>query len=269
MKKILYLFSVICSLLLISCEEEIVLNFDQNKPRLVIEGNIFVGEPTLNKITLSTTTDFYDSVFPKINNATVQITDLSTNIVYNFLNNNNGDFINNNFNPQVGKSYQLTVIYNNETYTATSTLLTSPEVISVDQKNDGGFTGDSYEINFNFKDNPNEENFYLVQIISPVDKTYAVFNDQFSNGNVMSDLYFYEKTDLQPGDQLTHYITSINKQYYNYLSKLISISGESGNPFASPVGTIKGNIINQNNQQNFALGYFHISKRNQYNYTIK
>lgn len=269
MKKIFFICTLIFSLSLISCEEEITLDFDKTVPRLVIEGNIFVGEPALNKIRLSTTTDFYSSVFPKINNATVQITDLNSNTVYPFLNTNNGLYENNDFNPEMGKNYQLTVVYNNETYTATSTLLASPEIINVDQKNDGGFTGDSYEIKFNFQDNANEENFYLVQLIAPIDDAYAVFDDQFSNGNIMSDLYFYEKTDVKPGDKLTHYITSINKQYYNYLSKLISNSGEGGNPFASPVGTIKGNIVNQNNQQNFALGYFHISKRNKYTYTIK
>ncbi|UUV21371.1 DUF4249 domain-containing protein [Paenimyroides aestuarii] len=269
MKKYLYLFSLLFSFLLISCEEEIVLDFDETIPRLVIEGNIFMGEPAFNKITLSTTTDFYSSIKPSVNNAQVSITDLSNNTVYEFVNNNNGDFLNTTFLPEIGGTYELTVIYNNETYKATSTVIDSPEVLNVDQKNDGGFTGDSYEITFNFQDNPNEENYYLVQIISPADEGFGVINDQFSNGNIMGDLYFYEKEDIKPGDDLTHYIAAINKQYYNYLAKLFSISGETGNPFASPVGTIKGNIINQTDEANFALGYFHIAKRNQYNYIVK
>ena len=106
-------------------------------------------------------------------------------------------------------------------------------------------------------------------MISPVDTSFSVTNDQFTNGNLMSDLYFYDKEDLKQGDQLTHYITSISKEYYNYLSKLLSISGESGNPFASPSGTIKGNMVNTNNKDRFALGFFNISQRNQHIYIVK
>lgn len=268
MKRFFYLFSLIFSFLFISCEEDIILDFDKTVPRLVIEGNIFVEEE-IARIKLSTTTDFYSNVFPKVDGAQVQLINPETNEIYMFANIGEGNYIASNITFEEEGNYELTVVYNNETYRAASTLLPSPEVIDVDQKNDGGFSGESYEINFNFQDNPNEENYYLVQVVSPVDNAFGVINDQFSNGNIMSDLYFYDKEDIKPGDQLTHYITSINKQYYNYLSKLFSISGESGNPFASPVGTIKGNIVNQTNEENFALGYFHIAKRNQYNYIVK
>ncbi len=257
------------SFLLISCEEEIILDFDKTIPRLVIDGNIFVGESQFNKIHLSTTTDFYSGVFPTVNNATVSVKDMANNFVYEFSNEGNGDFVNETFLPAVGSTYELTVVYNDETYKGTSTLLASPTVINVDQKNDGGIMGDSYEINFNFQDNADEENYYLVQMISPVDIFFGVTDDQFSNGNIMSDLYFYDKEDLKQGDTLNHFITSVNKEYYNYLSKLLSISGESGNPFSSPMGTIKGNMVNENNKDNFALGFFHIAQRNQYVYTVK
>ena len=269
MKKFLYIFASVCSLLFVSCEEDITLDFDKNVPRLVIEGNLFVGETDYNKIHLSTTTDFYSGVFPTVNNAEVTIKDTDSNTVYQFANVGNGDFTNELFQPEIGGNYELTVVYNNETYKATSTLLATPEILTVDQKDDGGFGGDSYEITFNFQDNANEENYYLVQMISPVDNYFGVTDDKFTNGNIMNDLYFFDKEDLKSGDNLNHYITSINKQYHQYLSKLLSISGDSGNPFSSPMGTIKGNIVNQTNQSNFALGYFHIAKRNHYTYTVK
>lgn len=269
MKKLLYIFVSVCSLLFVSCEEDITLDFDKNVPRLVIEGNLFVDETDYNKIHLSTTTDFYSGVFPTVNNAEVSIKDTDNNTAYQFASIGNGDFTNELFQPEIGKNYELTVVYNSETYTAASTLLSSPEILSVDQKDDGGFGGDSYEIMFNFQDNANEENYYLVQMVSPVDKYFGVTDDQFTNGNIMNDLYFYDKEDLKPGDALNHSISSISKQYHQYLSKLLSISGESGNPFSSPMGTIKGNIVNQTNQSNFALGYFHIAKRNHSIYTVK
>lgn len=269
MKKLLYIFASICSLFFVSCEEDITLDFDKNIPRLVIDANLFVGETDYNKIHLSTTTDFYSGVFPTVNNAEVSIKDTDSNTVYQFANVGNGDFTNELFQPEIGGNYQLTVVYNNETYTATSTLLSSPEILTVNQKDDGGFGGDSYEITFNFQDDANEENYYFFQLISPADNLLGVADDQLTNGNILNDLYIFDKEDLKPGDTLNHSITSISKQYHQYLSKLLSISENSGNPFASPMGTIKGNIVNQTNQSNFALGYFHIAKRNQYTYTVK
>lgn len=269
MKKLLYIFASICSLFFVSCEEDITLDFEKNIPRLVIEGNMFMEETEFNKIHLSTTTDFYSGVYPTVNNANVSIKDINNNTLYNFTNTGDGDFTNENFSPQINGNYELTVVYNNETYKATSTLLTAPEVIDVVQINDGGIIGDSYEFRFNYQDNPNEENYYLTQLISPIDKYFFVTDDQLTNGNIMNDLYFYDKEDLKTGDELMHSITSVSKEYHQYLSKLLSISGENGNPFSSPMGTIKGNIVNQTNQSNFALGYFHIAKRNHSIYTVK
>lgn len=268
MKKLFYIFSIICSMFLVSCEENITLDFDKNVPRLVIQGNIFTGED-IHRIKLSTTTDFYSDVFPKIDNATVSLTNLQTNEVFEYQNTGGGNYIVGSFFPEVNETYQLTVEYNNEIYTATSTILPSPEIINVDQNDDGGIIGDSYEFRFNFQDNPNEENYYLVQMISPIDNLFGVTDDKFTDGKIMNDLYFYDKEDIKPGDDLNHYINSISKEYHQYLSKLLSISSGSGNPFSSPTGTIKGNIVNQTNQSNFALGYFHLAKRNHYTYTVK
>ncbi|MBA5791795.1 DUF4249 domain-containing protein [Flavobacterium sp. xlx-214] len=269
MKNILYLLCTLLGLTFISCEEEVQLNFDEHTPRLVIDGNVFVGEEDFVRIKLSTTTDFYANVFPKVDNANVSIKDLNTNQTYTLSNTGEGNFITADLKPEMGTTYELMVVYKNETYKATSTLLTSPEVISVDQVNDGGIMGDSYEFRFNFQDNANEQNYYLIQMISPIDHFFGVTDDQFTNGNVMNDLYFYDKEDIKAGDELHHALNSVSKDYYNYLSKLLSISGESNNPFASPMGTIKGNIVNQTNEKNYALGYFHMAKRSHYIYKVQ
>lgn len=269
MKKLLPILLLISCFSLTSCEEEIVLDLDKNVPRLVIEGNLFVDESLYNNIHLSTTTDFYSNVFPSVNDAQVSIKDLTNNVDYPFTNIGKGDFSNTDFRPKTDNQYELTVVYKNEIYKATSTLLESPEITNIEQKNDGGFDGDTYEFRFYFQDNPDEENYYLVQMRSPKDHAFGTLSDQFTNGNLMSDLYFYDKEDVKPGNQLRYAINSISKDYYNYLGKLLSISGEMSNPFASPMGTIKGNIVNQTNETNFALGYFHIAQRNHYTYIIK
>jgi hypothetical protein len=58
-------------------------------------------------------------------------------------------------------------------------------------------------------------------------------------------------------------------RYYNYINKLINIVGSTGNPFATPPATLRGNIINQTDANNFPLGYFHMSEVDTEEYTIQ
>lgn len=54
------------------------------------------------------------------------------------------------------------------------------------------------------------------------------------------------------------------------MNKLLSISGSGGGgPFATPPATLRGNIVNQNNADNYPLGYFHLSEIDTGSYTIE
>ncbi|MFT6749619.1 MAG: hypothetical protein ACJAQ1_001569, partial [Flavobacterium sp.] len=65
-------------------------------------------------------------------------------------------------------------------------------------------------------------------------------------------------------------LQSISLPYFNYMSKLINISGSNaGSPFATPPATVKGNIINTTNFGDFALGYFNLSEIDTRNYVIE
>lgn len=269
MKNILKITLFFVSLTLISCEEEIVLDFDQTTPRLVIEANIFVDDPLYNTIRLTTTTDFYSDVYPRIDDAQVQIKDLKSKIDYEFVNRGNGIFSNSSFLPENDNIYELTVVYKNEVYKATSIPIEAPEIIDIQQKLNSNFGSEIYEIQFFYQDDPDVENQYLSQMSADGKVSFSTWNDQFDNGNLADDLFFFSKEDFGPNDTLYYAIASIDKNYFNYLSKILSISGSSQNPFASPVGTIRGNIVNHTNQDNYALGYFHIAKRNYYSYIIK
>ena len=62
----------------------------------------------------------------------------------------------------------------------------------------------------------------------------------------------------------------ISQKQYNYLSKLINISGgNGGSPFSTPPATLRGNIINQNNSDNYPLGYFSLSEIDTKNYVVQ
>jgi len=54
------------------------------------------------------------------------------------------------------------------------------------------------------------------------------------------------------------------------MSILVSIAGTNvGGPFQSPPATVKGNIINTTNKENYPLGYFSLSETDLKKFTIK
>ena len=92
-----------------------------------------------------------------------------------------------------------------------------------------------------------------------VTSNYYVDEDKFFQGNE----YFSKSDDddLEIGNEIeiTHY--GISKQYYNYMSILVSIAGSNvGGPFQTPPATVKGNIINTTDKANYPLGYFSLSE---------
>ena len=54
------------------------------------------------------------------------------------------------------------------------------------------------------------------------------------------------------------------------MNKLITIAGSgSGNPFATPPATVRGNITNTTNNSDYPLGYFHLSEIDTVNYLVE
>ena len=50
---------------------------------------------------------------------------------------------------------------------------------------------------------------------------------------------------------------------------LQQIEEQGGGPFETQPATVRGNIINQTNPDNFALGYFRLSEVDEFIYTIE
>jgi len=251
-------------LLFISCEKVIDVNLDTAPPRLVIEASInweYGTVGNVQKVKLSTTTDYFSNTIPPVTDAIVFITN-NSNQQFNFVQDTAPGIYNcTNFIPVLGESYTLTVAYKGELYTATEKLLNTPFVKRIEQRNDGGILGDEVEVKFFFDDLQNETNQYLLKINDPykVIPEYGVIEDRFFENNEMFGLYFSE--DLKTGDTIKFTNNGITLNYYNYMNILLSqAGGGNAGPFSTPTSTIRGNIINQSNFDNFALGYFRLSK---------
>ncbi|WP_125721544.1 DUF4249 domain-containing protein [Flavobacterium ustbae] len=273
MRKLVFLIVIFTSLFFTGCEEVVDVDLDTAPPKLVIEAAINWEKGTSGKqqaIKLSTTTGYFESQVPVVSNAIVFINN-SKNQKFNFIEfNKTGRYICNNFNPELNEEYTLTVISKGNTYTASEILKSVAPITRIEQKNDGGFTGEDIEVKAYFTDPADEDNFYLFKYIysNQVTSNYYVSEDKFYQGNEIFSSAVDE--DLKAGDEVevTHF--GISKQYYNYMNILVSIAGSNvGGPFQSPPATVKGNIINTTDKNDYPLGYFSLSETSTKKYKIK
>lgn len=268
--KIVSLF--IISVAFFSCEDVVDIDLSTAPAKLVIDASIKWQKGTTGNeqtIRLTTTTDFYASTIPTVSGATVFITD-GNGIQYDFIETpGSGNYICTNFNPEIRQTYTLTVIYDSQVYTATESLIEVPTIDYVEQTENGGFTGDQIEVKFFYQDIPNQDNFYLIMFNSsnvslPI---FDVVNDSFFQNNQM---FGYLANELEKDDIILFTLQGISESYYNYMNILLGIAGTNGgSPFQTPPATVRGNIVNQTNTNNFALGFFRLSETDTISYTVQ
>lgn len=272
----LFIAIIIASFTVISCEEVIDVNLDTAAPKLVIDASIKWQKGTngnTQKIKLTTSTDFYSGTIPVATGASVAVTNitLSTPVTYQFIEvGQTGEYICTNFTPIINNNYALSIVYKGETYTSTSQFMATPDIVKTEQTLKPGFGGDDiYEIKFYFQDNGAEDNFYLAgaknsNIVYP---EYGVLSDEFTQGNLMFAVY---QDDLKKGDIIDYTLQGITLKYNNYMAKLLNIAGtDGGNPFATAPATVRGNIVNTTNPDNFPFGFFHLSEIDSGSHTIQ
>jgi len=272
MKKILFPILILFIGLFSSCEEVINVDLDSAPPRLVIDASIvWIKGSTGNaqKIKLSTTTGYYETEVPIVTGAIISITN-SENTVFNFTEiPNTGEYVCTNFDPEIGENYTLTIIHDGETYTGSETFQSLAPITRIEQNNNGGFTGKDIEIKAFYNDPANADNYYLYRYEYSNEATvsYNADEDRFFQGNENSSRS--QNDDLKVGDiiELTHF--GVSKQYYNYMNILIGIIGSSGGPFQTPPATVRGNIKNITNPQNYPLGYFYLGETDMRRYVIQ
>ncbi len=271
MKNIFFLF--IASFLLFSCTEVVDIPLDTESSKLVIEASINWQKNTTGKeqkIKLSTTTDFYSNTVPAVSNAVVIVKN-SNNIVFDFIETpNTGVYTCSNFIPVLNQTYTLTIVSNGKTYKATEILKPVAPIIDFTQSTIQGFSGLVLNIKSNYVDPADIENFYLFNYKTATTiKTDAyVSNDKFYNGNPYFSTIFDDK--LKSGDVISVSHSGISRQYFEYLSILLNLAGnQGGGPFQAPPVSVRGNIINTTNQEDYPFGFFSLSESDTRNYTVE
>jgi len=272
MKNYLLVILIVIQGFFTSCEEVIDLSLDTAAPRLVIDAAIDweKGTPGSEQtIRIHKTTGFYSNVIPPVSGAIVTVEN-SAGFVFTFNQTEPGIYVCLNFIPQLDETYFLTVIVEGETYTANEIMRAVPVINRIEQGDEGGFSGADTEVKFFFNDIPNQTNFYLGRYITPI-KSFPEFDaieDRFFENNELFG--YYSNEDLEAGMNINFTLLGISENYYNYMRILLGQTSENnGSPFQTPPATVRGNIVNQTNFNNFALGFFRVCEKVTTDYIVQ
>lgn len=264
MKK-LYILPILLLLIFSNCEKIIDVDVPTIEPKLIIDASfqVFFKESPVTANTtvkLRLSSDYFNDIIPPVTNATVFLTNLSDNSVINYTDSNeDGDYEpNTSFIPANDIEYELTVIYQNQTFKGKATKVESTPFISVVQGDETLFTGNETELKVSFEDNGTQENYYVLDYTNNI---YLTLDDRFFNGAVYNFSSFYQEDEIELPATVTIKLSGISKDFYTYFEILTSQSGASdGGPFQTAPTALLGNLINQTNDDDYPLGYFHISE---------
>jgi len=249
--------------MLTGCQEVVDIDLPTAEPRLIIDamfGSYSDGDKNNleGAVKLALTASFYEGELPPVNDAVVYMTDINTGdrIIFAELE-KSGNYIPQVLSgfPKPNTTYKLTVIYKDETYEGTAIMVPTVPIDSLAQ-GDVTLLNDETEIIVSFTDEENRIDHYLFDLDFNL---YLTTNDQFYQGQKFTFSYFYE--DIEPGREITVRINGVDEQFYNYMNLVIAQSGQNDvGPFPTPPATVRGNMVNITDPDNYPLGYFAISE---------
>jgi len=235
----------------ISCTKVINVNLNNANPNIVIEG-IVTDAPGPYQVQITQTVNFSDpNVFPPITGATVKITDNTLGITDSLSETVPGIYVTQKLLQGVsGHVYQLHVLSNGQTYTASSTMPAKVNLDSVTFYSTDIFGTKSNSAVANFQDPVGIPNYYtFTEYVNgqAIDQTFN-FSDRLSDGKYIRRQLFNDSSYINPGDQVSiemHCVDSRVWQYFNTLGQAKGNNSQAITP-ANPISNISNN----------ALGYF-------------
>ncbi len=255
-----------------SCTDPVKVSVPDGGSRLVVEASINWEKGTSGQtqtIKLSESTTYFDSnLNVNVTGASVIVTKEDDGSQFVFEDQNNGDYIVNDFVPEIDQSYSLEIQYNGQTYTATETLMPVTEINGIEQTIEGGGEDEEIQLKVFFDDPAGVNNYYLGEFSSSVNPllTLGALSDQFTDGNENFIEYDNEKLVAEAVVDISIY--GISERFYNYINILIEQSGVNNSPFQTTPVQLKGNCININNPDEEVLGYFRLGQVVKTDYTI-
>jgi hypothetical protein len=246
-----------------SCEKVIDIETEFDDKRLVIDANISKHRDSIDGIAsvkLSETIPYFSDQESIVKNASVKIE--TNQIVYTLVYNNDKKEYSSIIENINKEEFVLSIIRNENTYTSSEKLITTPKIKSVIFGDRKSLNKDEVELRVTFIDPPEKGNYYLWKFGPKKSGKYDYLPalDKYINGNEFTFSFFIDKTEyLQNSDFINIEINGISENYYNYLNILTSQAGaQNGRPFSTSSSIIRGNISNLVSEEKFPLGYFRV-----------
>jgi hypothetical protein len=234
-----------------SCQKSIDVDLNEANPVVVIQAN-YTAEDSTVRVEVTETSNFFSGEdSPVINDAVVTITtQAGVSTVVPFI--ANGQYTLENYAPEFGTTYTMTVLANGTTYTATCKMLPviDQQPVIFDSIPPGPFSGDGgYVVALTYQDPAAEGDFTSAHITENGERLNSlddiVLNDdQFTNGNLLIRPLFVKLFDL--GDTIEVELRTINEKVFDYYVELSSLTDPNSAAPANPTYQ----------WENRALGFF-------------
>jgi len=259
------------ALLFISCEDVVEVNLEEAQSRLVVDAALQWKKGTTGEeqtIKLSRTRGFFEQEPVTVSNANITVVN-ANGATFNFEEQNPGEYKTQNFIPEIDMDYTLSIEIDNQLYTAKETLKPVVPIDSIQQNNEGGFSGQNIELKAFYTDPADVENYYLFKFFVPFAAfpEFEIYDDEFNDGNSIFGLYSDE--DLEPGMDIVIENHGVSEAYYNFLIILLAQAGSAGGPFETEPATVRGNISNSADEDELIFGYFSLSEVDKVLYNIE
>jgi hypothetical protein len=240
-----YIYLVVFVIMFSSCTEEIDINLNSIDQQIVVEGSVPTSGNAVINLTKSVNFD-QPNEFPKVQNATVQITDSEGKTTV-LLESSPGFYRSGSTIGKVGLEYDLLILLDDKTIEASSSI---PEFVQFDslivakadvpsipgvEEND-----DYYEVNVSFVDPVNKINQYrFSEYVNGSFIRSHVYDDRQFDGNKVTLPLLDFSRKLYPGDSLVVEMQCIDRAVFEYFNSIENTQQSSAAP-ANPLTNISG-----------------------------
>lgn len=245
-KKYTVLFVIaIITIAFYSCEKEIDVDLNSVIPRITIEGLVKQNAPAMVRV--SQTIDFNDrNEYPFLEGAIVKIWDDAGNSE-TLKQNSTGWYVAEHLTGEENRTYNLSVIYDDTEYTASSYM---PPLVKIDSLSMYKVLAMDYALPMvHFTDPVGDVNKYYRYLVyingkQRSDTDEIVTSTEFTDGSPMHVLLpvFSEDDDVDPiekGDDILIEFQCLDKDSYTFYDTLSDIS----NSLTNPTTNIKGGAL--------------------------
>ena len=247
-----------------ACEEVVEIDVNQSPPQLVVDG-LLTDEDTFHTVRISTTANFNGESGQVITGAAVQVRDNMGNI-FNYIHNPTGAdsldgmyYSEQKFAGVTGRIYDLEVLINDLTLTASDTLLPITEIDSLVIREDpfadpNDENGRFYQVLLYAAEPQETRDFYYFRFyrdsVIVADNSVFAFDDE-PLGDRLDGLP--SPVNFAEGEYASVEIYSLSREQFVFYTDLGNLLNSDGGMFSPPPANPRSNI------QGGALGLFQVS----------